>query len=90
MTWLARVHVVLKPIVNDPQGEAILGGLRSLGFGGVAEVRAGKYLEIHLEADNALDAERQVDDMCRKLLANPVIEDYHIQVEQLAATRDAV
>lgn len=91
MNWIARVHVVLKTIVNDPQGEAIMGGLRSLGFPGVNQVRAGKYMEIHLEAPDKDDAEHQVDDMCRKLLANPVIEDYRIEVERLAAApRDAV
>lgn len=90
MSWLARVHVVLKPIVNDPQGEAILGGLKSLGFKDVSQVRAGKYFEIHLEAHDGEDAERQADDMCRKLLANPVIEDYRVEVEQITVTRDAV
>lgn len=91
MTWLARVHVVLKAIVNDPQGEAIMGGLRSLGFAGVNQVRSGKYMEIQLEAPDKSDAEHQIDDMCRKLLANPVIEDYRVEVERLATPpRDAV
>lgn len=90
MSWLARVHVVLKPIVNDPQGEAILGGLKSLGFREVGQVRAGKYFEIHLEAQDAETAERQAEDMCRKLLANPVIEDYRVDVEQIVTARDAV
>ena len=91
MTWLARVHVVLKPVVNDPQGEAILGGLKSLAFQSVGQVRAGKYFEIRLDAASHSDAERLVDDMCRKLLANPVIEDYRIAVEREATTmRDAV
>lgn len=90
MTWLARVHVVLKPIVNDPQGEAILGGLRSLGFDGVTHVRAGKYMEVHLEASDAEEAERQLDEMCHRLLANPVIEDYRVEIEEQAASRDAV
>jgi phosphoribosylformylglycinamidine synthase len=91
LTWIARVHVVLKAIVNDPQGEAIRGGLRSLGFSGVSQVRAGKYLEIHLDAEDRADAEHQVDDMCRRLLANPVIEDYRIEVERAStAPLDAV
>lgn len=84
--WLARVQVFLKPVVNDPQGEAIVGGLHSLGFGSVSQVRAGKYLEVHLEAASAAEAERQVGEMCRKLLANPVLEDFRIQIEELAAT----
>jgi len=88
--WLARVHVVLKPVVNDPQGQSIQGGLRSLGFASVERVRAGKYFEILMEATNAAMAERQVDDMCRKLLANPVIEDYRFELEEQPATSDAV
>ena len=90
MKWVARVHVVPKPIVSDPQGEAVLGGLHSLGFKDVAQVRSGKYMEIHIEAGTAHDAERQVDDMCRKLLANPVIEDYSIEMSHEIETKDAV
>jgi phosphoribosylformylglycinamidine synthase subunit PurS len=84
-TWLARVRIVLKPVINDPQGRAIEGGLRSLGFADVRQVRAGKYLEIQIEAADAAEAQRQTDDMCRKLLANPIIEDYTFEVEKLAA-----
>ena len=82
MTWLARVHVLLKPVVNDPEGQAIQGGLKSLGFNAVHRVRAGKYFEIQVEAADAAAAERQAEDMCRKLLANPVIEDYRVAVEE--------
>lgn len=91
MTWLARVHVLLKPVVNDPQGQAIQGGLKSLGFEAVQRVRAGKYFEIHVEAPDAAEAERQAEEMCRKLLANPVIEDYRVAVEdQQDITADTV
>ena len=91
MSWLARVHVVLKPVVNDPQGQAIQGGLKSLGFDSVERVRAGKYFEIQLTAKDAEEAERQAEDMCRKLLANPVIEDYRVAVEeQRDVTADTV
>ena len=88
--WLARVHVVLKPVVNDPQGQAIHGGLRSLGFTAVERVRAGKYFEILVDAPYATEAARQVDEMCHKLLANPVIEDYRVDVEEQHTTADAV
>ncbi|MSQ24033.1 MAG: phosphoribosylformylglycinamidine synthase subunit PurS [Chloroflexi bacterium] len=81
---------MLKPIVNDPQGEAILGALRSLQFGEVNQVRAGKYFEIQLDVPNRAAAERHADDMCRKLLANPVIEDYRIQIEDVSTPRDTV
>ncbi len=80
--FLAKVYVTLKPTVNDPQGLTIRGGLHTLGFGSVASVRAGKYMEIRLnEADPAL-ARQQVEAMCRQLLANPVIEDYRFEVEE--------
>lgn len=90
MTWLARIHVLLKPVVNDPQGQAIHQGLRSLGFSRVQSVRAGKYFEVWLEAHDQSEASRTVEEMCRKLLANPVIEDYRFEVEEQPAARDAV
>ena len=82
MIWLARVHVLLKPVVNDPQGQAIQGGLKSLGFDSVQRVRAGKYFEIQIDAPSSTEAERLAEEMCRKLLANPVIEDYRVAVEE--------
>ncbi len=78
--FIAKVHVTLKPVVLDPQGQAIQGGLKMLGFDTVKSVRAGKYLEIKLEAADRQEAERLVDDMCAKLLANPVIEEYRLVV----------
>ena len=80
-TWLAKVRVVLKPAINDPQGRAIENGLRALAFQGVEQVRAGKYLEIRLSAADEAAARKQTDEMCRKLLANPVIEDYTFEIE---------
>ena len=83
--WLARIHVTLKPVVNDPPGLAVMGGLRQLGYAGVESVRLGKYLEVRLAAPDRATAESQVDEMCRRLLANPVIEDYRYTVEALPA-----
>ena len=82
--YVARVYVTLKPTVNDPQGLTIRGGLHSLGFDNVASVRAGKYLEITLDGGDRASAEAQVTDMCRKLLANQVIEDFRFELEELA------
>ena len=76
----ADIHVTLKRTVNDPQGLTIKGGLHSLGFDAVDSVRAGKYMEVWLEAADQATAESQVDAMCDKLLANPVIEDYRYEV----------
>ncbi len=79
--FLARVYVTLKPVVNDPQGLTIRGAVHALGFGGVDSVRAGKYMEIRIDAADAGAAEAQVTEMCRKLLANPVIEDFRFEIE---------
>ncbi|MEX2159996.1 MAG: phosphoribosylformylglycinamidine synthase subunit PurS [Dehalococcoidia bacterium] len=79
--FLARVYVTLKPTVNDPQGLTIKGGLHSLGFATVETVRAGKYLEITLDGSDRAAAEREVTEMCRKLLANQVIEDFRFEIE---------
>ncbi|TAK35175.1 MAG: phosphoribosylformylglycinamidine synthase subunit PurS [Chloroflexota bacterium] len=78
--WLAKVHVTLKPVVNDPQGLTIKGALRSLSFETVESVRVGKYMEILLEAPSQSEAEEMVREMCRKLLSNPVIENFVFEV----------
>jgi len=83
--YLARIYVTLKPTVNDPQGQTIRGGLKNLGFGAVAQVRAGKYLEVQLEAPTQMEAAGMVTEMCRKLLANPVIEEFRFELEELSA-----
>jgi len=85
--FLARVYVTPKPSVRDPEGETILDGLRQLGFGSLEIVRAGKYFEVVLEADTGEAAEREVDLMCRKLLANPVIEQFRFDL-QVEATSE--
>jgi len=79
---LARVIVMPKPVVNDPQGTTVKGGLQRLGFDQVEEVRVGKYIEVRLEAEDEAAARHQVSEMCRKLLANHVIEDVRFQVER--------
>ena len=81
--FLARVYVSLKPTVNDPQGITIADGLRSLGFTEVEGARAGKYIEIRLTGASAQQARERVDAMCDRLLANPIIESYRFDVEEL-------
>ena len=81
--FLARVFIQLKPTVSDPQGQTIQGGLRSLGFESVESVRAGKYMEIRLDEESEEAASRKTDEMCDKLLANPVIEDYRFELEKI-------
>ena len=77
--YLARVDITLKPTVNDPQGNTIRDALHSLGFGDVGSVRAGKYMEISVAAPSKKQAQTQVTEMCKKLLANTVIEDFRIE-----------
>jgi phosphoribosylformylglycinamidine synthase len=72
-----RVFVTLKPGVLDPQGKAIHHALEGLGFGGVRDVRAGKLIELEVEDGAADDA--AIGEMCRKLLANTVIENYRVE-----------
>ena len=76
----ARVHVTLKAGVLDPQGKAIGNALASLGFAGIGEVRQGKLIELDLAETDPARAREQVEAMCRELLANPVIEDYAIEL----------
>lgn len=76
----ARVHVTLKDGVLDPQGKAIGNALASLGFAGVGEVRQGKLIELDLAEPDPVQARTQVEAMCRQLLANPVIENYAIEI----------
>lgn len=79
MTWLAQLVVTLKPVVNDPQGIVIREGLHQLGFDGVEQVRAGKYLEVTLDAADEGTAREQLTAMCEQLLRNPVIEDWELR-----------
>lgn len=83
-TFLARVYVALKPTVNDPEGLTIAGALGSLGFGGVSSVRSGKYFQVAVRGEDAESVEKQVDEMCARLLANPVIETYSFEVSEQA------
>ena len=77
---IARVIVTPKPVVNDPQGITVKQGLASLGFREVVDVRVGKYIEVNLEGTSEHEARRRVEEMCRQLLANHVIEDFRFEV----------
>ncbi len=84
----ARILVTPKPVINDPQGATVKQALNSLGFAGVQNVRIGKYLEIQLEATTGAQARGQVEQMCRKLLANQVIEDFRFDVDPADSTEE--
>ena len=80
-TWLAHVYVTLKTVVNDPQGLAIADGLHTMGYSRVEDVRAGKYLQVRLNAASADEAQRLAEEMSDRLLANTVIENYRCVIE---------
>ena len=77
----ARIKITLKEGVLDPQGKAIAGALASLGFDDVGEVRQGKVIDLEIAGADQAEARSRVEAMCRKLLANTVIEDYAIELE---------
>jgi phosphoribosylformylglycinamidine synthase subunit PurS len=79
---LAKVYVTPKRGVLDPQGKAVEQALRALGFGEVGDVRIGKYVEIRLDDGTREQAAARVREMCEKLLANQVIEDFRFEVDK--------
>jgi phosphoribosylformylglycinamidine synthase subunit PurS len=81
MTLTARVIVTPKRVVNDPQGTTVKQGLATLGFTEVTDVRIGKYIEVSLDAADENEARQRVEAMCRQLLANHVIEDFHFEID---------
>ena len=76
MLWKAKIEVTIKKGILDPQGAAVESSLTVLNFCGVHRVRVGKYIELILEGASREEAADQVEEMCRRLLTNPVIEDY--------------
>ncbi|TMA12477.1 MAG: phosphoribosylformylglycinamidine synthase subunit PurS [Deltaproteobacteria bacterium] len=75
-----RIFISLKEGVLDPQGKAVERSLHTLGYGEVQDVRMGKYIEVSLDAPSRQTAEGRIREMCDKLLANPVIEDYRFEI----------
>ena len=80
--FLAKVYISLKQGVNDPQGLTIRGGLHQLGFDSALDVRVGKYMDIRVDEEDEAAARERVSEMCRQLLANPVIEDFRFELER--------
>jgi phosphoribosylformylglycinamidine synthase len=77
----ARVFVTLKPSVFDPQGQTIADALHSMGYSGVGDVRQGKYFELEVDSSSAEQARALASEVADRLLANPVIESYRIEVD---------
>ncbi len=78
----ARVFVTLKPSVFDPQGRTIADALHSMGYAGVGDVRQGKFFELELAASSAAEAQALAAEVADRLLANPVIERYRIEISE--------
>jgi phosphoribosylformylglycinamidine synthase PurS subunit len=81
--YKSHIYVTLRPSVLDPAGTAVESGLKQLGYKGVEEVRIGKYIELTLTAADEVEAKQQLDQMCDRLLANPVIENYRFELTEL-------
>jgi phosphoribosylformylglycinamidine synthase len=88
VTRRATVLVRPKQGILDPQGEAVLGSLRKLGFG-VESVRVGRVIDVELEADDPAEARRQLERMCSELLANPLIESFEVELDDGSSTPSA-
>ncbi len=78
---LARITILPKKAVVDPQGKAVQNALAHMGYTGIAAVHVGKYIEIELTGTDKETARRQLEDACRKFLSNPIIEDYKLEIE---------
>jgi phosphoribosylformylglycinamidine synthase len=83
--YQCRIYVTLRPSVLDPAGTAVQSGLKQLGYTGVEQVRIGKYIELTLAASDELAAKEQLEQMCDRLLANPVIENYRFELTPLTS-----
>ena len=81
----ARIYITLKPTVNDPQGVTVLSSLHRLGFDSAEDVRIGKYLLVTINESDRVKAETSATEMCQKLLANPVIEEFRFDLEEIQA-----
>lgn len=81
--YLAKINVTLRSSILDPQGKAVQHAIASLGMEQVREVRMGKYIEMKISADDRDDADRIAAEACKKLLANPVMENFHYTLEKV-------
>jgi len=79
----AKIYISLKEGVSDPQGVTIKHALDSLGYKGVKKVKTGKYLQVELEIDDKEKVKEEIEDMCKKILVNPVIENYTYKIEEI-------
>ncbi|MCG8345701.1 MAG: phosphoribosylformylglycinamidine synthase subunit PurS [Chlorobiales bacterium] len=83
MAYKAKIRVTLRPSILDVQGKAVQHALENLGYSSVESARIGKYIEVTINEDESAEAERIGGEICRKLLANPVMEDYSVELEKI-------
>ena len=83
MAYKAKIRVTLRPLILDVQGKAVQHALENLGYSTVNTARIGKYIEVTINEDHLAEAEHISEEICRKLLANPVMEDYSIELEKI-------
>ena len=81
--YQAKIYITLKPSVNDPQGVTVLSSLHRLGFDKANDVRIGKYVLVNIDEATRTRAEASVNNMCQQLLANPVIEEFRFDLEEI-------
>jgi phosphoribosylformylglycinamidine synthase subunit PurS len=79
--YRAKIHILLRPSILDPQGKAVAHAVSTLGIVGVQDVRMGKYIEVSYDGVSEGEARKATEEMCKKLLANPVMEDYRFELE---------
>lgn len=84
--YLSRIKVTLRKSILDPQGKTVEHSIQSLGYKNVKDTRIGKYIELKIDAGSENDAKKITDEICKKLLANPVMEDYEFSVIKLNGT----
>ena len=81
--YQAKIYITLRKSVLDPQGAAVTKSLHAMGYENVPEVRVGRYLVVDIDTADKASAEAQAHDMCKKLLSNPVIEDYTLEITEI-------
>lgn len=83
MKYIAKIDVMPHKAILDPQGKAVTSGLKNLGLSTVENVRIGKHVEVEIEASSSEDAKAKIEEACKKLLANPIMESYQYTLETL-------
>ena len=82
--YLSKIHVTLRKSILDPQGKAVQHAISTLGVPGVQDVRVGKYIELKFNGTSEAEAREATEAICKKLLANPVMEDYQYEIEKMS------